>query len=70
MIYLHKNYGNSIVKNAFAEDEGIEVDVNIEVVEDGENGDRIGGGDESSKVEVVDEGDVLKMGDDTEGNEI
>ena len=57
--YLHKNNGNSIVQHALAKDKGIEVDVNIEVIEDGEDGNGVGGRDEGTKVEVVDEGDVL-----------
>ena len=64
--YLHKNNSNCIVQHALAKDKGIEVDINIEVVEDGEDGDRVGGRDEGAKVEVVNEGDVLQVGDNTE----
>ena len=57
--HLHKNNSNCIVQHALAKDKGIKVDVNIEVIEDGEDGDGVGGRDEGTKVEVVDEGDVL-----------
>merc|ERR1719461_1952430 len=62
---LYKNYGNRVVQNTFPEDKGIEVDVDIEIVEDGEDGDRVRGRDQGSKVEIVDEGDVLQVGDNT-----
>ena len=64
--YLYKNNGNSIVKYTLAKDKGVEIDVNIEVVKDSEDGDGVGGGDEGAKVEVVNEGDVLQVGDNTE----
>ena len=64
--YLNKNNGNGVVQYALAKDKSVEVDVDIEVVEDGEDGDRVGGGDEGAEVEVVNEGDVLQVGDNTE----
>ena len=63
--YLYKDYGNCVVQHTLPEDKGIEVDVHIEIVEDGEDGDRVRGRDQGSKVEIVDEGDVLQVGDNT-----
>ena len=57
--YLYKNYGNGVVEHTLPKDKGIEVDVHIEIVEDGEDGDRVCGRDQGSKVEIVDESDVL-----------
>ena len=63
--YLYKNYGNRVVQHTLPKDKGIEVDVHIKIVEDGEDGDRVCGGDQGAKVEIVDEGDVLQVGDNT-----
>ena len=63
--YLYKYYGNRVVQHTLPEDKGIEVDVHIEIVEDGEDGDRVCGRDQGSKVEIVDEGNVLQVGDNT-----
>ena len=63
--YLYKDYGNCVVQHTLPEDESIEVDVHIEIIEDGEDGDRVRGRDQGSEVEIVDEGNVLKMGDNT-----
>ena len=63
--YFNKDYGNGVVEHTLPEDKGIEVDVHIEIVEDGEDGDRVRGRDQGSKVEIVDESDVLQVGDDT-----
>ena len=63
--YLYKYYGNRVVQNTFPEDKGIKVDVHIEIVEDGEDCDRVRGRDQGAKVEIIDEGDVLQVGDNT-----
>ena len=63
--YLYKYYGNRVVQHTLPEDKGIKVDVHIEIVEDGEDGDRVRGRDQGSKVEIVDESDVLQVGDNT-----
>ena len=63
--YLYKDYGNCVVQHTLPEDESIEVDVHIEIVEDGEDCDRVRGRDQGAKVEIIDEGDVLQVGDNT-----
>ena len=63
--YLYKDYGNCVVQHTLPKDKGVEVDVYIEIVENGEDGDRVRGRDQGSKVEIVDESDVLQVGDNT-----
>ena len=60
---LHEADRHGVIEDALAEHEGVQVHVHVEIVEDGEDGDGVGGRDEGPEVEVVDEGDVTEVGD-------
>ena len=47
---LHKTYGHGVVEDAFTKDESVQIDVDVEIIEDGENCYRIGGRNEGSKM--------------------
>ena len=52
---LGQDHGHGVVDDTFAEHEGVEVLVDVKVVEDSDDSDRVGGGDESTKMEGIDE---------------
>ena len=56
--------GHRVVQHGFAEDERVEVDVDPELLKDGQDGDGVGGADERAEYEGVKEGEAGAYADD------
>jgi hypothetical protein len=55
---LEQDNSNSVVEDRLSEDDGIELWVDFISVEDGKDGDRIGGGESCADRDGLDKGDV------------
>ena len=49
----HDGHAGGVVEHGLAEDERVEVDVDVQVVEEGEDGDGVGGRDHGAEVQGV-----------------